>query len=549
MRVFSVEMLVKEEGAAVVEAALKRLKKETQDVAAEFKKTSGAAGDFGRQSQAAGGGAQIAGDRAAKAAIGFAAVGQSIARTGSVTADAGTRIIEAGSQIATMFGPGGLAVAALLGFAAAALTSFRRASDEAKKMADETTKALREMVLSGDITNIDKQLRTVQQGVLDLTTGEFVGGLDDLREKYKALNDQIAATVITEKGRMVGGQNQVYMASQQEQAYNKLVTSAAELRKQIQGLEADEAKLLRARQLAQTFTKSDEEKLSLQRFEERESAALKRGIVQFKKYADEVRRIRAEAEAEINRRIAPMVQRARSPIDVSAQKVEMAGISVDLAKITLDIDKQLMRGVRWDNIKAAFSAGIRTSVTDGIRAGLEAALMSGDIGNFTKALAQTLSGSLAKAMTDYLMSGMKELWQNFGKTIVKGLADTMAQFAQTSIVFAKMMAAIKRMLEFGNGAGALIVATALLAFAHANGGKASMGNTAMAGGAGGLSTGVMSSTLPTQQIIFGATSATTAAGMTPRQSMNVTVIGPNDPSAQRAIQELMTKANSRGRIG
>jgi len=29
----------------------------------------------------------------------------------------------------------------------------------------------------------------------------------------------------------------------------------------------------------------------------------------------------------------------------------------------------------------------------------------------------------------------------------------------------------------------------------------------------------------------------------------VTVIGPNDPSAQRAIQELMTKANSRGRVG
>jgi hypothetical protein len=59
----------------------------------------------------------------------------------------------------------------------------------------------------------------------------------------------------------------------------------------------------------------------------------------------------------------------------------------------------------------------------------------------------------------------------------------------------------------------------------------------------------MGGAMPTTQLIFGQTSATTAAGMTPRQSMNVTVIGPNDPSAQRAIQELMTKANSRGRVG
>jgi hypothetical protein len=30
--------------------------------------------------------------------------------------------------------------------------------------------------------------------------------------------------------------------------------------------------------------------------------------------------------------------------------------------------------------------------------------------------------------------------------------------------------------------------------------------------------------------------------------MNVTIIGPNDPSAQRAMQELMTKADRRGNV-
>jgi len=54
--------------------------------------------------------------------------------------------------------------------------------------------------------------------------------------------------------------------------------------------------------------------------------------------------------------------------------------------------------------------------------------------------------------------------------------------------------------------------------------------------------------LPTTQLVFGSTSATTGSGMNPMTPMNVTVIGPNDPSAQRAIQELMNKANNRGRL-
>jgi hypothetical protein len=37
--------------------------------------------------------------------------------------------------------------------------------------------------------------------------------------------------------------------------------------------------------------------------------------------------------------------------------------------------------------------------------------------------------------------------------------------------------------------------------------------------------------------------------MQPRSATNVTIIGPNDPSAQRAMQELLAKANSRGRVG
>lgn len=210
------------------------------------------------------------------------------------------------------------------------------------------------------------------------------------------------------------------------------------------------------------------------------------------------------------------------------------------------------RKLQWDTLREIFTEKIRDGVGAGIRAGLEAALATGNIGNFTKALAQTLNQAMSRALSTYIVDGLSTIFKDLGKSLVKGLANAMADFASKSIVFAKMMEAVKSFLAFGNGLGAIIAAVALLSFANANGGRASMGSTSVTGGAGGLQYGMNASnasTLPTQQIIFGATSATTAAGMTPRSATNVTIIGPNDPSAQRAIQELLAKADSRGRLG
>lgn len=172
------------------------------------------------------------------------------------------------------------------------------------------------------------------------------------------------------------------------------------------------------------------------------------------------------------------------------------------------------------------------------------------IEEFGEGIATTLQDSIEQGLTGAIMSGrISNLWKAMAQSLVAGLARVMVKFATDSEVYGKLMDKITGLLAMGNGLGAVIAAGAMLAFAYANGGKATVGNTAIAGGGGGLMTGFAAPVSPTQQIIFGATSATTAAGMTPRQAMNVTVIGPNDPSAQRAIQELMTKANSRGRIG
>jgi len=179
---------------------------------------------------------------------------------------------------------------------------------------------------------------------------------------------------------------------------------------------------------------------------------------------------------------------------------------------------------------------LKTSVSD---------VLMKDVG---VAIGMALENGIAAGLQAALMSGkISDLWKAMAQTFVAEIANMMVRVAMTYIKMAAFIQKIQATL-ISNPALAIAAAVAMLAFCYANGGKASVGGTTVAGGAGGLSVGMTPQ--PTiNPIIFGQTSATTAAGMTPRQATNITIIGPNDPSAQRAIQELMNKANSRGRIG
>jgi hypothetical protein len=498
MRVFSVEMLVKEEGAAVVEAAMKRLKKETQDVANEMKATTQSVTGTGRAMQEAGGKTEIARDRAAKAAIGFAAVGQSIARTGSITADAGTRIIEAGSQIALMFGPKGLAVAALLGFATAALTSFGKASAEAKKMEEDFKKSLGNIVNQGDVIALTKQLRDLELGVPSGTLDEIVDVSDGILAMRTRI-EELEETGFT--------------------AFNRTNRQELErLRTALAGAET-QAKSLRAAILnaptpagapgAAPITVTG-------------AAPAKTGGETFKKDFDVYKTASESALKAFEEQQAALAK--RPPLQIFPPNF-LDKVSAEMEQTALDIEKMgvdVMLPV-GAVIGSGLSQGLAQGIEGGVRSGLESALVSGNIGNAFKAMGQSIIQSMAKAMVDVALK---------------------------AINFAKMLASIQKFMA-ANPLLAVAAATALLVLARAAGGGAGTGDMTATGGAGGLTystVGAQGAMAPTQ-LIFGQTSATTAAGMQPRQSMNVTVIGPNDPSAQRAIQELMTKAESRGRIG
>jgi hypothetical protein len=521
MRVFSVEMLVKEEGAAVVEAALKRLKNEAKAVAAQMKVTTSNVTNTGKAMKEAGDKTEIAKDRAAKAAIGFAAVGQSIARTGTLTADAGTRIIEAGSQIATMFGPKGLVVAAML----ATVTAIINMSDEGKKRLKELREAadkeLTQMADNVQLTEAVEKMRGLQFGVPSGAIDDIL----DLKDGFKALNDEIR--------RRENLPVAEFMAPGQREELRRLRAEAAEAIRQYRDLER---MVLNARVAARPTRAPSAITITATAPQSREAANREREqeLAAFKAFNEQYAR-ESEAAFAYQMDLAEQERTAMLAFDAQFYKDSMDAFAFQM-------DRQATL------IRERLSTQIAGSIRDGFRSGLEAALATGDIRSFTQALAQTLNSTLSKSLTTFIASGFEDMFKSIGKRLLKGLANMMADFAAKSIVFGKMMEAIKSFLSFGNGLGAVLAATALLAFANANGGKASMGSRTVAGGTEGLMSGI-SGTMPTSQIIFGATSATTAAGMQPRSATNVTIIGPNDPSAQRAMQELLAKANSRGRVG
>lgn len=533
MRVFSVEMLVKEEGAAVVEAALKRLKNEAKAVAAEMKVTTSQVTNTGTAMKAAADGTQIAGDRAAKAAIGFAAVGQAIGRTGSLTADMGTRIVEAGSQMSAMFGPTGLVVSAVLaGLAAIGTRLF-----QTRKEAEDLKKRLDEMTDTANLRGLQDELDKLVKGTASQRGRDSIVALSQelvrLQEEYKkyadatgpATSEQIAlikrinelrATLERKRDQITEIQQRMVIASDTERYHTEVVDAGKQATDA--ATEADRRRKEAVDALTNAIERNARARQAVQEREERAER---------------------EAEARRRKRTGPPASERPAPWDQQTgngaaagqmQRESLAaslGLSLvamqgELTSLGVDINQQLLDFIKFDNFKAGLASGIEAALKGGLMSGLEAAIAGGDVGGAFEAMGQAIVRSLASAMVDV---------------------------AVAAIGLGKLLAAVETFM-MAHPLLAVASAVSLLALARSMGGSAKTAPMVATGGPSGLTysaAGGMSA--PSSQIIFGATSATTAAGMTPRSSTNVTIIGPNDPSAQRAMQELLAKANSRGRVG
>jgi hypothetical protein len=172
------------------------------------------------------------------------------------------------------------------------------------------------------------------------------------------------------------------------------------------------------------------------------------------------------------------------------------------------------------------------------------------------ALGDTLGNALADGIQTAIEqksigAGFKAMTQ----TLLRGLGDMMIQFGKASLVASTIMDGIFKALAKALPGGAIVASLAMIAAGAAlkgaagaafggGGGRGGMQgmsmpafSTAMGGGSMGLATQ-----------FYGPTAAGSASTIERVNPVNVTIIGPNDPAAQRQMQELVRNAQRRGSV-
>jgi hypothetical protein len=166
-------------------------------------------------------------------------------------------------------------------------------------------------------------------------------------------------------------------------------------------------------------------------------------------------------------------------------------------------------------------------------------------------MAETIGGAISEGIAAGFESGsIGGAFKAAGKAILAGLGGIISQMGQVWVTYGISMTALGQALwnPLTSGPAAIAIGASLIALGSALGAVAH-GRSNSAGGGGAYAASALPQIIDRGTINPSASLIATASGMTARQPINVTVIGPNDPVAQRQLQELYTNANKRGSLG
>jgi tape measure domain-containing protein len=179
-----------------------------------------------------------------------------------------------------------------------------------------------------------------------------------------------------------------------------------------------------------------------------------------------------------------------------------------------------------------------------------------------KTIQESMAGKIAGTFADAIAAGMQaavatrsigEGFRAFTAVLLSGIGDMLVKFGTQALLMSKLMASFYAKLPT-NPAAAAGIALAMIAVGGAlkgaatlaSGGGGGGGSVSASIGAFGGGTGGGTARLP--GLTFGPTASATAGSLTAAAPVNVTIIGPNDPSAQRQMQELIANAQRRGNV-
>lgn len=179
---------------------------------------------------------------------------------------------------------------------------------------------------------------------------------------------------------------------------------------------------------------------------------------------------------------------------------------------------------QMQDVRDTFSRGFAEALGAGLANGFQVALSSKSISQGFKALTGTIFSSFGSLLVQF---GTKALIAN---EAIQNMFKFLFTPGPKSAIAAAAIIAI--------GAGLQAAGQGILSSAAKGGGSAPVGSFVTGNPAPG---GMMG-----PQMVFGGTMAGQSGSIAAATPVNVTIIGPNDPSAQRQMQELIEKANRRG---
>lgn len=408
------------------------------------------------------------------------------------------RVATDAANFALMFSTKGPILAAIGIAGLAVFNFFAKAREERQRLEDESIAGLKRMQDAGDLTGMKQRLMDIDRG----TPGE--GFKDSLAARQKAIDD---------------------LRNAPNPFLNPVKAAAFELAR-LNGIKEEEAAV---RALKEEY---DRLAAAIMNFQRPNALPTTTPIVTRAKGGRIFPEFRgaphtpresvdmSALEARVDERLAGTFRPLGDP------KKFIQQLNTDLAETFAQIKIPPMPAmIQWQQDFADTVAG---AMVAGFAGGIEQAIASGSIGDGFKAL---------------------------GAILLAGLGSAMIDFGKAALVASTLMAKVKAALATLNpwmgaaaavaliAAGSVLRGVATRAFGGMGGGGGGVGGVGGMSFAGAAAGGTMDMST---RLVFGNNSVSTAAGMTPRQANNITIIGPDDPRAQRAITELLNNASGRG---
>ena len=181
----------------------------------------------------------------------------------------------------------------------------------------------------------------------------------------------------------------------------------------------------------------------------------------------------------------------------------------------------------------------------------------------TTQMANDVRDSLANTLGDALATGIQaafakganfgDAMKAFGVALLGGIGNLMVALGQRLVQLGSMMKFAMESFAKNNPGGMIVAGLAMIAVGAALRGAASraMNQTGFGGGGGGgggYSAAATGGNMTMPTAYYGPTSAGSANTIERINPISVTIIGPNDPTAQRQMQELLRNAQRRGNV-